>query len=115
MRADRLLARDLHLPRVRPRRSTPGPSRGETPTPPVTPGADGADKFDRRDVDVKWTLAAEAREYRETLLIEESLKRDPEYQKRWLERQAEREIELEEDEQVDADGVLSFMNADEED
>ena len=65
--------------------------------------------IDGLNVQVKWTLSAEARQYRETLLIEEALKQDPEYQKQWLERQAVRETELEqEDDLVDEGGSLSY-------
>lgn len=38
--------------------------------------------------DVKWTLAAEARDYRETLAMERQMREDPEYQKRWTEEQS---------------------------
>jgi hypothetical protein len=80
------------------------------------PLADIRKAVEELEVDVKWTLAAEAREYRETLVIEESLKADPEYQKRWLERQVKREIEIEqEDDQIEADGQLMYANSEEED
>ena len=32
----------------------------------------------------KWTIAAEAKEYRETLALEKTLKADPEKKKAWL-------------------------------
>lgn len=35
--------------------------------------------------EVKWTLAAEARDYRDTLAMERQLREDPEFRKRWTE------------------------------
>jgi len=40
-------------------------------------------------VATKWTLAAEARQYRETLAIEKALRESPEQGRRWMETQAE--------------------------
>lgn len=38
--------------------------------------------------DVKWTLAAEARDYRETQAMERQMQEDPEFRRRWTEEQA---------------------------
>jgi len=71
--------------------------------------------IDEINVDVKWTLTAEARQYRETLVIEEALKRDPEYQKQWLERQAQLEMEFEhEDDLIEAGSSLSYSESDDD-
>jgi hypothetical protein len=43
--------------------------------------------LEKDDFKIKWTITAEAREYRESLAIEEALKDNPEAQKAWLERQ----------------------------
>lgn len=40
---------------------------------------------DKLDLSAKWTMTAEAAEYRETLAIEERMKNDPEAQARWQE------------------------------
>lgn len=78
------------------------------------PLADIRKAIEEMNVDVKWTLAAEARQYRETLVIEETLKQDPEYQKQWLERQAQLEMEFEhEDDLIEADLVHSYSDSDE--
>ena len=41
------------------------------------------DVIDEMKHEVKWTLAAEARDYRETLAMERQMMEDPEYRKRW--------------------------------
>jgi hypothetical protein len=38
-------------------------------------------------ISTKWTLAAEARDFRETQAIERALSEDPEKGRQWLERQ----------------------------
>ncbi len=38
-------------------------------------------------IDVKWTMAAEAREYRETLAIERAIESDPVAREAWIRRQ----------------------------
>jgi hypothetical protein len=38
--------------------------------------------------EVKWTLAAEAREYSETLALERQMQEDPEFRKRWTEAES---------------------------
>jgi len=45
------------------------------------------DAVDEMKYEVKWTLAAEARDYRETLEMERHMQEDPEYRKRWVEEQ----------------------------
>jgi hypothetical protein len=45
------------------------------------------DELEKEEMEIKWTMTAEAREYRESLAIEESLKNNPEAQKAWLERE----------------------------
>lgn len=49
------------------------------------PLADIKALVERRGLDVTWTMAAEAAEYRETLAIEERMKNDPSAQTRWEE------------------------------
>lgn len=44
----------------------------------------------------KWTMAAEAKEYRETLAIEKAIKEDPAKRESWLKRQLELEIAADE-------------------
>jgi hypothetical protein len=44
--------------------------------------------IDEMKYEVKWTLAAEARDYRDTLEMERHMREDPEYQRRWAEEQA---------------------------
>jgi hypothetical protein len=39
-------------------------------------------------LDAKWTLTAEAREYRETMALEQKLRDNPEFRRRWIEEQA---------------------------
>lgn len=56
---------------------------------------------------VKWTLAAEARDYRETLEMERQMREDPEFRRRWAEDQAAGEQVLLFEDEVDeanADG-----------
>jgi hypothetical protein len=57
-------------------------------------------------LEVKWTLTAEAREYRETLTLEQKLRDDPEFRKRWIEEQGffDRLADFEEAESVDGPG-----------
>jgi hypothetical protein len=43
---------------------------------------------DEMKLEVRWTLTAEARAYRETLAMERQMQEDPEYQKRWAEEQS---------------------------
>jgi DNA repair exonuclease SbcCD ATPase subunit len=45
------------------------------------------EELEKSELEIKWTMTAEAREYRESLAIEEALKDNPEAQKTWLERQ----------------------------
>jgi hypothetical protein len=64
------------------------------------------EELDKFELQVKWTLTAEAREYRETLAIEKAIKDDPEKRNAWLKRQFELEkiedatFELVEDEKA---------------
>ena len=51
---------------------------------------------------VHWTMAAEAREYRETLKIEEDIKSNPAVRDEWLARQIQLDIE---DEQLDEESL----------
>jgi hypothetical protein len=44
------------------------------------------EKLEKSELVIKWTMTAEAREYRESLAIEEALKDNPEARKTWLER-----------------------------
>jgi hypothetical protein len=48
-------------------------------------------ELEAENIEAKWTMAAEAREYYESLAIEKSLKDNPEAQKAWLEREFELE------------------------
>jgi hypothetical protein len=48
-------------------------------------------ELEAEKIEAKWTMAAEAREYYESLAIEETLKDNPEAQKAWLEREFELE------------------------
>jgi hypothetical protein len=41
---------------------------------------------------VKWTLTAEAKEYRESLAIEKSIKDDPAQREAWIKRQQRMEL-----------------------
>ena len=43
------------------------------------------------DQEVKWTLAAEARDYKETLLMERRMSDDPGFREKWAESQADYE------------------------
>lgn len=54
-------------------------------------------ELDVLDVETKWTLLAEAREYRETMAIEKVIKENPEQRDAWLRRQ----LKLEEIENAD--------------
>lgn len=55
-------------------------------------------------LDVRWTLAAEAREYRETLALEEAMNADPAFKTRWLSEQAAIENNAEQGAWDEADG-----------
>lgn len=48
-------------------------------------------EVEQMGLDVRWTMAAEARQYRETLAIETAMKTDPELRQKWLNRQLELE------------------------
>ena len=54
---------------------------------------------------VKWTMAAEAKEYRETLAIEKLIKDDPSQRDAWLKRQLR--MELAEVEQLETAGATA--------
>lgn len=45
------------------------------------------EEIDKLDLPVKWTMASEAREYRESLAIEKEVARDPEKRDAWMRRQ----------------------------
>lgn len=64
------------------------------------------EELDKLGVKAQWTLAAEAKEYRESLAIERALKEDPAKGQQWLESQAlyDRAAETMEEE---SEGVLS--------
>lgn len=49
-------------------------------------------------VEAQWTMAAEARQYRETLRIEQQILENPQIAQEWAARQAKIETEIEEDE-----------------
>jgi hypothetical protein len=44
--------------------------------------------IDEMNTEVKWTMAAEARDFRETLEMERRMQEDPEFRKRWTESEA---------------------------
>lgn len=48
------------------------------------PLADIKKLVEKRGLSVTWTMAAEAAEYKETLAIEEQMKKDPEIKKKWI-------------------------------
>lgn len=58
--------------------------------------------LDQMGVQATWTLAAEAREYRETLAIEKTLRENPEKAREWLEWQSTLEFAEPLEEEVDA-------------
>ena len=47
------------------------------------------EELDKLDLQVKWTMAAEAREYRETLAINKAIAESPEKRDAWIKRQLE--------------------------
>jgi hypothetical protein len=57
--------------------------------------------INKMNLDVKWTLAAEAREYRETLAMERQMKEDPDFRKRWTEGQELRESDVGVEDELD--------------
>lgn len=60
-------------------------------------------ELEKLGMNVKWTMAAEAKEYRETLAIEKALRESPEKGREWLESQAQYDpiVELTEDDRAD--------------
>jgi Meiotically up-regulated gene 113/Domain of unknown function (DUF4041) len=50
--------------------------------------------IDEMQHEVKWTMAAEAKEYHETLAMERQMREDPEFRKRWTESEAAYESRL---------------------
>ena len=44
--------------------------------------------IDEMTPEVRWTMAAEAKDYRETLAMERQMQEDPEFRKRWTESEA---------------------------
>jgi len=53
---------------------------------------------ERRGIDVSWTIAAAAAEFKESLAIEERMLADPALEKEWMRLQQSYEIQMEEDE-----------------
>ena len=49
-------------------------------------------ELEKDNLEIKWTMAAEANEYRETLAIEKSIAEDPQAREAWLNRQFELEM-----------------------
>jgi hypothetical protein len=77
--------------------------------------ADIKKSVDELKADVRWTLTAEARDYRETLALEDALKNDPNYRQRWVDRQLELEMETEnEDELIGEEDLHELAVADEQ-
>ena len=50
--------------------------------------------IEKMGLDVKWTLNAQANQYRETLKIEQSLQNDPAFKAEWMKRQIRLKLEL---------------------
>jgi hypothetical protein len=48
-------------------------------------------EVEKMGLNVKWTLAAEAREYRETLALEKSLEKNPALKEDWIQRELAKE------------------------
>jgi hypothetical protein len=65
------------------------------------------EELEKDEIEIKWTMTAGAREYRESLAIEEALRNNPEAQRAWLER----EFALEERSPVE---VLSAVDSEAE-
>ena len=63
--------------------------------------------IDELTPEVRWTMAAEARDYRDTLAMERQMQEDPEFRKRWVESEAAYQARLpfgdEEDEWMQED------------
>jgi hypothetical protein len=59
------------------------------------------EEIDKLNLSVKWTMAAQAREYRDTLAIEKEIARDPQKRDAWLRRQ--RRLELTERRESESD------------
>lgn len=58
------------------------------------------EELDQLGIQAQWTMAAQAREYRETLAIERALAEDPAQGQAWLERQAVYQPAVEEEEEA---------------
>jgi hypothetical protein len=57
-------------------------------------------EIDGLGIATSWTMLAAARQYRETLVIEEQLRNDPQAQSGWIQHQAELEEEIEHAEEI---------------
>ena len=57
--------------------------------------------IDEMKHEVKWTMAAEAKDYHETLAMERQMQEDPEFRKRWAESEAAYESRLPFDDEGD--------------
>jgi vacuolar-type H+-ATPase subunit H len=57
--------------------------------------------IDEMKQEVKWTIAAEAKDYRETLAMERQMQEDPEFRRRWAQSEAAYESRLPLDEEGD--------------
>jgi hypothetical protein len=71
--------------------------------------ADLKAEIEKLGLPVTWTMAAEAREYRETLAIERAIDTDPEAKQKWLDRQ----LELDPTEFVEQNDRLADIDNDE--
>jgi hypothetical protein len=63
--------------------------------------------------DVRWTIAAEARDYRESLAMEQHLQEDPEFRRQWAESEAAYESRhmFDEDEIDQEDGDIALVES----
>ncbi len=63
--------------------------------------------------DVRWTIASEARDYRESLAMEQHLQEDPEFRRQWTESEAAYESRqmFDEDEVEQEDGDIAFVES----
>ncbi len=59
-------------------------------------------EIERMGIEAKWTMAAEAREYRESLAVDVAIHNDPANREKWLHQQLEAAETIEEQEEVGA-------------
>lgn len=66
------------------------------------------EEIDKLGISVKWTMMAEAREWRESLAIEKSISENPAAKEAWMKRQFELDISAS---QCDEDAILNEISA----